>query len=72
MAKWVKHITKDKVLQMTGFDEASLDLAVSNGVFPEPIELGDYVRWLEVEVIDWIVLKATSPDYLKKRFGGEL
>lgn len=72
MAKWVKHITKAKVLLMTGFDEASLDLAVSNGVFPEPIELGDYVRWLEVEVIDWVVHTATQLDYIKKRLDGEL
>ena len=71
MAKWIKHITKATVLQMTGFDEAGLDIAVSNGVFPEPIELGDYVRWLEPEVVDWIVQSATQLDYIKKRLGIE-
>lgn len=71
MANWVQHITKAKVLQMTGFDEASLDKAVCNGIFPEPIELGDYVRWLEPEVVDWIVKSATQLDYIKKRLGIE-
>ena len=56
---------------MTGFDEASLDIAVSKGVFPDPIELGDYVRWLEPEVVDWIVQSATQLDYIKKRLGIE-
>jgi predicted DNA-binding transcriptional regulator AlpA len=71
MAKWIKHITKATVLQMTGFDEASLDMAVKNGTFPEPLELGDYIRWLEPEVVDWIVQSATQFEYLKKRLGIE-
>jgi predicted DNA-binding transcriptional regulator AlpA len=71
MVEWIKHITKAEVLQMTGFDEEGLDKAVSNGMFPEPLELGDYVRWLEPEVIDWVVQKATQLDYIKKRSDGE-
>jgi predicted DNA-binding transcriptional regulator AlpA len=71
MAEWIKHITKTQVLQMTGFDEANLDRAICNGVFPEPIELGDYIRWLEPEVVDWIVQSATQLEQIKKRLGVE-
>jgi predicted DNA-binding transcriptional regulator AlpA len=71
MAKWFKHITKEQVLQMTGFDEACLDTAVRKGIFPEPIELGDYIRWLEPEVVDWIAQTATEFDSIKKCLGLE-
>lgn len=72
MAKWFKHITKEQVLQMTGFDEACLDTAVRNGIFPEPVELGDYIRWLEPEVVDWIAQTATEFDSIKKCLGLEI
>lgn len=71
MSKRVKHISKAQVLQMTGFDAESLDKAISNGVFPEPVVLGDYISWLEVEVIDWIVQAATQLDLVRKRLDGE-
>jgi predicted DNA-binding transcriptional regulator AlpA len=71
MGKSVKHITKHEVLQMTGFDEAALDLAIGNGVFPEPVVLGDYISWLEVEVVEWVVQTAIQLDLVRKRLGGE-
>jgi len=71
MGKSVKHITKNEVLQMTGFDEVALDFAISNSVFPEPVVLGDYITWLEVEVIEWIVQTATQLDLVRKRLDGE-
>ena len=62
-----KHISKAQVLQMTGFDAENLDKAISHGLFPEPVVLGDYVSWLEVEVIEWIVQTATNLDLVRKR-----
>ena len=70
MSKRVKHISKAQVLQMTGFDAESLNKAISNAAFPEPVVLGDYISWLEVEVIDWIVQTATQLDLVRQRLDG--
>lgn len=43
------------VKKMTGYSRSAIYLKVNQGVFPQPIALGDRaIGWLESEVIAWI------------------
>ncbi len=43
------------VKEKTGYSRSSIYLKISQGVFPQPISLGERaIGWLESEILEWI------------------
>ena len=66
-----KFITKRTVLEMTGFDDASLYKAIETRRFPAPAYTNKTDLWRFLDVVDWVIEEALAIKELRKRFEGQ-
>ncbi len=66
-----KFITKRTVLEMTGFDDASLYKAIETRGFPVPAYTNKTELWRFLDVVDWVIEEALAIKELRKRFEGK-
>ena len=71
MGRIRRYITKRKVLEMTGFDDIGLDIAIAQLGFPIPAYTNKTELWRFTDVVDWVIDQALSTTELGKRFEGK-
>jgi prophage regulatory protein len=58
----MKLLTLSQVCDRTMLSKTSIYTYIAEGQFPSPVKIGANSRWIEKEIIDWIVGLADQRD----------